>query len=124
MLHKLANNVTIVYATNLELQLLWHFEESLSIQRFYLYASHGCLWLNTAQFSTLLHQENGCELAKIDFPAYRKVLPELESQSEDTSPYAQTGYSIWDIKTTTNRIFLVHDIERCAPVIFDTIEFL
>ena len=59
----------------------------------------------------------------IFYPNYECHLPELDVLNEDTSPYAQTGFSIWDIKCVQNRILIVHDIERCAPVIFDAIQF-
>ena len=38
-------------------------------------------------------------------------------------PSNRMGFSIWDIRCVQNRILIVHDIERCAPVIFDAIQF-
>ena len=69
-------------------------------------------------------QENNYQVQHgIFYPNYECHLPEFEVLNDDTSPYAQTGFSIWDIKCVQNRILIVHDIERCAPVIFDVIQF-
>ena len=42
----------------------------------------------------------------------------------DTSPYAQTGVSVWDIRRlrtprALERLLVIHDIERLNPVICD-----
>ena len=72
----------------------------------------------------LVDQDSGCQVGpSLFYPNYERHLPELDVLNEDTSPYAQTGFSIWDIKCVQNRILIVHDIERCAPVIFDAIQF-
>ena len=69
-------------------------------------------------------QKNNYQVQHVIFyPNYERHLPELDVLNEDTSPYAQTGFSIWDIKCVQNQILIVHDIERCAPVIFDAIQF-
>ena len=82
------------------------------------------MWLSSAKGCRLVDQENGREKSPgLQYPSYQRHLPELDSLNEDTSPYAQTGFSIWDIKCVQNRLFIVHDIERCAPVVFDVIHF-
>ena len=71
-------------------------------------------------------QEHSCQVQPgIFYPNYERHLPELDVLNETASPKAQTGFSIriWDIKCVQNRILIVHDIERCAPVIFDAIQF-
>ena len=93
-------------------------------QRLYLYASHGLVWLSSAKGCWIVNQETGHEIGPgLIYPNYERHLPELDILNEDTSPYAQTGFSIWDIKCVENRVLIVHDIERCAPVVFDAIHF-
>ena len=49
--------------------------------------------------------------------------------SVDTSPYAQTGFSIWDLiriypkegEEGEERFVVIHDIERMSPLICDVI---
>ena len=47
----------------------------------------------------------------------------MYSASADTSPYAQTGVSIWDLRGMRlgerNVLVVVHDIERINPNIVD-----
>ena len=135
VMHKIPSIGRLIYATDLNFQLLWklevdHFGDprtagSKSLlhgeQRLYLYASHGCVWLSDAQGCLLVDQEKGCFRGHLRYPKYDRQLPELESLHEDTSPYAQTGFSIWDIQMSGNILRVVHDIERCCPVILDKI---
>ena len=136
VMHKITGLGRVVYATNLSLELLWLLEADtntrwtqqplfdLHTQRLYLYASHGLVWLSSAKGCRLVDQETGHEKGPgLQYPSYQRQLPELDSLNEDTSPYAQTGFSIWDIKCVQNRLLIVHDIERCAPVVFDVIHF-
>ena len=72
----------------------------------------------------LVDQDSGCQVGpSLFYPNYERHLPELDVLNEDTSPYTQTGFSIWDIKYVQNRTLIDHDIKRCAPVIFDAIQF-
>ena len=74
----------------------------------------------------LVDQDSGCQVGpSLFYPNYERHLPELDVLNETASPKAQTGFSIriWDIKCVQNRILIVHDIKRCAPVIFDAIQF-
>jgi hypothetical protein len=128
---KLGNNFgRIAYATDLHLNHLWTVEldcpQSSRLhldQRLYLHASHGLVWLSDANGCSLFHQDTGCEFGYLPYPAYVRELPELESTHEDTSPYAQTGFSIWGIHCLlANRLLIVHDIERCSPVIVDVLD--
>ena len=97
----------------LPLGIPWHPK-----QRLYLYASHGLVWLSDAKGCVLLNQESGLVKGQLKYPHYQRILPELDSLSEDTSPYAQTGYSIWSIRMYNFRsLTVVHDIERCSPII-------
>ena len=103
----------------LPLGIPWHPK-----QRLYLYASHGLVWLSDAKGCVLLNQESGLVKGQLKYPHYQRILPELDSLSEDTSPYAQTGYSIWSIRMYNFRsLTVVHDIERCSPVIVDILKF-
>ena len=103
----------------LPLGIPWHPK-----QRLYLYASHGLVWLSDAKGCVLLNQESGLAKGQLKYPHYQRILPELDSLSEDTSPYAQTGYSIWSIRMYNFRsLTVVHDIERCSPVIVDILKF-
>ena len=92
-------------------------------QRLYLYASHGLVYLSDAEGCVLLDQESGLVKGHTKYPYYQRLLPELDSLSEDTSPYAQTGYSIWSIRMYSKFLTVVHDIERCSPVIVDIVKF-
>merc|ERR1711988_1844744 len=93
-------------------------------QRLYLYASHGLVWLSDAKGCVLLNQESGLVKGQLKYPHYQRILPELDSLTEDTSPYAQTGYSIWSIRMFNSRsLTVVHDIERCSPTIVDILKF-
>ena len=95
----------------LPLGIPWHPK-----QRLYLYASHGLVWLSDAKGCVLLNQESGLAKGQLKYPHYQRILPELDSLTEDTSPYAQTGYSIWSIRMFNSRsLTVVHDIERCSP---------
>ncbi len=87
-----------------------------------MHASHGHLWISSADEILLLDQDCGPKSKSIlVYPPKRRVLPELPAMSEDTSPYAQTGYSIYSIQCVKNNLMVVHDIERCAPVLADCI---
>ena len=130
VMHKIQQR-DVVYCTDLNLQLLWTLQvdsaQSLLLQprprqqRLFLYASHGCVWLSDAQGCLLVDQEKGLVRGHYSYPKYTRQLPELESLHEDTSPYAQTGFSIWHIQAVKNVLYIVHDIERCSPVILDKI---
>lgn len=130
VMHQIPQIGRIVYATNLNLEHLWNFKlDQQGIpwhpkQRLYLYASHGLVWLSDAKGCVLLNQESGLVKGQLKYPHYQRILPELDSLTEDTSPYAQTGYSIWSIRMFNSRsLTVVHDIERCSPTIVDILKF-
>ena len=128
VMHKIPTIGLVVYSTDLNLNLLWTLELSdfpmlhCETQRLFLYASHGCVWLSDAQGCLLVDQEKGlCRGHYYSYPKYTRQLPELESLHEDTSPYAQTGFSVWHIQAAKNALYIVHDIERCSPVVLDKV---
>ena len=47
----------------------------------------------------------------------------MSSSAADTSPYAQTGVSVWDLRRSRlgerNVLVVVHDIERINPITVD-----
>ena len=128
VMHELPNVGRLVYATDLQLSLLWSMELDKRVgspldQRLFLYASHGLVWLSNAVGCLLLDCSNGREMGTLRYPDYSRVLPELESLNEDTSPYAQTGFSVWSVAfSSKDSIMIVHDIERCSPTIADRIK--
>ena len=92
-------------------------------QRLYLYASHGLVCLSDAKGCVLLCSDTGQTKGQVQYPKYQRILPELQSLSENTSPYAQTGFSVWSIQLFSRHLTLVHDIERVSPVIVDILKF-
>ena len=58
-----------------------------------------------------------------------KLSVDIMSGAPDTSPYAQTGVSVWDVRRlrpqrgvtdqALERLLVIHDIERLNPVICD-----
>ena len=52
---------------------------------------------------------------------YKRTFDELISSEADTSPYAQTGISVWDIAAFKDTVLITHDIERFSPLIFDVV---
>ena len=60
---------------------------------------------------------------------YLKPSVDIISGAPDTSPYAQTGVSVWDVRRlrpqrgvtdqALERLLVIHDIERLNPVICD-----
>ena len=127
VMHVIPSIGRLVYATNLNFELLWkleldhYFGDPSCEQRLFLFASHGCAWLSSATRVLLFDQEKGYSRGHFTFAAITRKLPELESISENTSPYAQTGFSIWQVFVSGNILLIVHDIERCSPVIVDKI---
>ena len=72
-------------------------------------------------------------IGSITYPEYERAIPEIYWEDENTSPYAQTGNSVWEIGSNIVKYFdasknkqpfiiIVHDIERCTPTAADIIK--
>ena len=104
---------------------------SLSCEdRYYLHCDFDLVWISDSKQSVLLPIDNGTIIGSITYPAYEKTIPEISWPDEDTSPYAQTGNSVWEIGSNIGKYFInkpkerpfiviIHDIERCNPVAAD-----
>ena len=100
--------------------------------RLYLHCDLDLVWLSDSKRSILLSTNSGTPIGSIIYPNYKRAIPEIYWEDENTSPYAQTGNSVWEIGSnivkyfdTTEKknpfIIIVHDIERCTPVAADLI---
>ena len=101
--------------------------------RLYLHCDLDLVWLSDSKRSILLSTNSGTPIGSIIYPNYKRAIPEIYWEDENTSPYAQTGNSVWEIgsnivkcfETTEKKnpfIIIVHDIERCTPVAADLIK--
>ena len=85
-----------------------------------IYLSLATQWLASSQEFRLISLEDGKMLKVVEYQPFKRCFKEIESNDVDTNPYAQTGVGIWEIaKVQSNKIVVVHDIERFCPVVFD-----
>ena len=131
VMHKLTSGYRVAYATSLDLaRMLWLVNlDSTAFglrgeQRLFLHCLFGLFAVSDASGLALFDRETGLFRGHRPYDKYEKILPELESISEDTSPYAQTGHSIWDLGRFSNGFVIVHDIERTSPTIVDIVDLL
>ncbi len=125
---KLITGERVVYSTTLDLSsILWITNldsDELGLfsfsTRLSLYTAFGYVALFDAKRMVFLHRDSGHCQGHVDYD-FERVLPELESVSEHTSPYAQTGFCIWDLQCFQDGLTIVHDVERCSPTIVDVI---
>ena len=100
--------------------------------RYYLHCDLDLVWLSDSKQSVLLSVNSGKPVGNLTYPGYEKAIPEISWHDEDTSPYAQTGNSVWEIGSRIGKHFIinkecqpyiviVHDIERCNPVAADVL---
>ena len=100
--------------------------------RYYLHCDFDLVWLSDSRKSVLLSVNSGKPVGILRYPEYEKAISEISWHDEDTSPYAQTGNSVWEIGSHIGRHFIanpdkqpfivvVHDIERCNPVAADVL---
>ena len=105
-------------------QLIWTIEPSTilrGLDRIFLYLNFGLLWISTSTKCGLVSLENGRLLKVMNYQNYKRAFDELISSEADTSPYAQTGISVWDIAAFKDTVLITHDIERFSPLIFDVV---
>ena len=102
--------------------------------RYYLHCDFDLVWLSDSTKSVLLSVNSGKPVGILTYPEYEKAISEISWHDEDTSPYAQTGNSVWEIGSRIGKHFVinpecqpyivvVHDIERCNPVGADVLRF-
>jgi len=92
-------------------------------ERTMMYLSLGTLWLASSKEFRLVSLVTGKVLRAVKYQPFKRCFKEIESNDVDTNPYAQTGVGIWEIaKVQSNKIVVVHDIERFCPVVFDLLE--
>ena len=100
--------------------------------RYYLHCDFDLVWLSDSKRTVFLSMTSGRVIGNLVYPAYEKVIPEISWLDEDTSPYAQTGNSVWEIGSNIATkyfrkegqqpfIVIVHDIERCNPIAADVL---
>ena len=98
--------------------------------RYYLHCDFDLVWISDSRQSVLLSSASGKPIGYLTYPEYEKTVPEISWQDEDTSPYAQTGNSVWEIGSRMGKYFInnpqkspfiviIHDIERCNPIAAD-----
>ena len=120
------------------LNLEWTFKpqeiKNLNVDdRLYLHCDFDLVWLSDSKQSILLSTNNGTMIGSITYPEYERAIPEIYWEDENTSPYAQTGNSVWEIGSNIVKYFdasknkqpfiiIVHDIERCTPIAADIIK--
>ena len=109
-------------------------------ERLYLSPMFGHILISDARKVVVYSLSSGRVLNTIHYHKYKRLSKELDrgrltltrthtelqvrySASADTSPYAQTGVSIWDLRWMRlgerNVLVVVHDIERINPNIVD-----
>ena len=137
-MYQIREGCSFVFSVNLvTLNLEWTFKPlettNLNIDdRFYLHCEYDLVWLSDSKQSIFLSTTSGTQLGCITYPKYERAIPEIYWEDEDTSPYSQTGNSVWEIGSKSIRCFeppqnkypfiiIIHDIERCNPVAADII---
>ena len=101
--------------------------------------------MSNAHKATVHRLEDGRVLNTIHYYKYKRLSSEIDkgeghstnlklsvdiiSGAPDTSPYAQTGVSVWDVRRlrpqrgvtdqALERLLVIHDMERLNPVICD-----
>ena len=132
MIHQIRGGYSQIFCVDLlTLNLLWTFRpfELTNLNhndRYYLHCDFDLVWLSDSKCSAFLSATSGKPIGSLVYPPYERVIPEISSFNEDTSPYAQTGISVWEIGSSIAEnctgqpfIVIVHDIERCNPVAAD-----
>ena len=103
------------------LQKLWAIVPTILGGRLFLYCDMDLLWISVADSCSIMSLETGKIIRSLDFVPYKRWSKEITSSCVDTSPYSQTGQSVWAIsRLTDGRVIIVHDIERFAPVLFES----
>ena len=137
MIHQIRGGSSqILLVDLLTLNLVWTLKPSelTSLNhddRYYLHCDFDLVWLSDSKGVIFLSLTSGKQIGNLVYPSFEKVIPEICWLDEDSSPYAQTGNSVWEIgsyiatKCIRNQkqqqpfIVIVHDIERCNPVAAD-----
>ena len=114
-------------------------------ERLYLAPMFGKLLVSGARRAEVYSLEHGVSLNTVNYYKYKRMSREIEKgishDSDDsanvktvlmigdpeTSPYAQTGVSVWDLRRLTTRtegeqlerLVVVHDVERLNPLVCD-----
>merc|ERR1712059_141619 len=106
------NKQTVLTASSLGGNLLGRVNigEGGGVGRFYLAPLFGKVIVSDARKATVYCLDSGRLLNIVTYPKYKRLSTEM-GQTEDTSPYAQTGYSVWDLKRVGDRLVVIHDVE-------------
>ena len=138
VIHQIRGGSSFVFSINLlTLKLEWTLRPSElpclnHDDRYYLHCDFDLVWLSDSRQSALLSTKSGQLIGVLVYPTYEKIIPEINWGDENTSPYAQTGNSVWEIGTSICKRFInkseehpfmviVHDIERCNPIAADVL---
>ena len=92
------------------LNLEWTFKpqeiKNLNVDdRLYLHCDFDLVWLSDSKQSILLSTNNGSMIGSITYPEYERAIPEIYWEDENTSSYAQTGNSVWEIGSNIVKYF-------------------
>ena len=137
-MYQIREGSSFLFSVNLTtMSLEWTFRPlettKLNIDdRFYLHCDLDLVWLSDSKQSVLLSTNSGTPIGCITYPKYERTVSEICWEDEDTSPYSQTGNSVWEIgsksigrvDSSQNKqpfIIIIHDIERSNPVAADII---
>jgi len=115
------SKTTVLSVSSMSGNLLWkvNLTPGGGIDRFFLSPMFGNIFVSDARKAFVYCASTGHKVTVLQFPLYKRISKEMEVG--ETSPYAQTGFSVWDIRRIGDSICIVHDIERVNPVIADFI---
>jgi len=117
----LGNKRSLVVVGSLQGEVLWRAGTAVGGERLYLAPMLHNLLLSSARGATVYGLRTGEVKAVIHYPRYKRQSRELESGDPQVSPYAQTGFSVWELRRLGDRVAVVHDMERVNPVLLDLI---
>jgi len=118
---------TILAVSNFSGELLWKMKTNIVLkntgERLYLSPMFNHLFVSDAKKAVVYDLTSGQIKTIVHYPKYRRQSKELDSQTPDTSAYAQTGVSVWELSRVGDKLVVVHDVERVNPVIADFVDF-
>ena len=107
-------------------ELLWC-TETMDVlsrdQRLFASPMFGHIFVSCADSAAVLRTADGSVSTVVRYPALRRGR-ETASHDPMYSVYAQSGYSVWDVRRVGGRAVVVYDMERVNPVMADFINIL
>lgn len=92
----------VLAVSNIAGELLWKHNTNIVLtnndERLYLSPMFQCLFLSDAKKSVVYDLDVGVVRNTIHYSRYQRISKDVDSGDSEISAYAQTGFSIWDLR--------------------------